>query len=392
MVRREHSSRPFKGAIDMMKTGVLLFALSCILPASAANGQYRTPSAFEGVEFKLVLADFLRSVGVNVDRGIAPDFTATGLPAGLELKTGAIEGKPDWGTAGRHIVQVSSDSLREEVKIEIPIRLRDTTWGFVIGGSVASQQASSFSQADPFLGFTLGYRMSVRPKFDFYLATQGIFTADARTAMAPEVDSAEGGQNDGPNGNADGLGTGNMDNAETMFENFLSSRQSFNFNAQFWLEGRISRSWGAGPYFSIGGSTVLDRNELEGEAVNLDPSNTSGESRTLDTSRVLTDNDIKMYYEAGLINRFYDSERKLLAHVILAFGDYEALQGLSLGGSESTCPSNICDNRDRFIGKLNVFPFGLGKTRTFMFGVDVNAGRGDDQVRFFIGFSQPFSP
>jgi hypothetical protein len=51
------------------------------------------------------------------------------------------------------------------------------------------------------------------------------------------------------------------------------------------------------------------------------------------------------------------------------------------------------DTRKRFIGKMRVFPGGLSTTfgeqlkLAPMFGVDINAGRGPDQIRFFTGFA-----
>ena len=76
-------------------------------------------------------------------------------------------------------------------------------------------------------------------------------------------------------------------------------------------------------------------------------------------------------------------DRRVFIENILAYGKYEGLQGLYAGK----------DTRNRFVGKLRLFPSGLNTAfgqqvrMTPMFGVDLNAGRGPDQIRFFTGFA-----
>lgn len=50
------------------------------------------------------------------------------------------------------------------------------------------------------------------------------------------------------------------------------------------------------------------------------------------------------------------------------------------------------DTRNRFVGKLRIFPLGLDLLNedspiTPMLGIDLNAGTGPDHIKFFSGFS-----
>jgi hypothetical protein len=168
--------------------------------------------------------------------------------------------------------------------------------------------------------------------------------------------------------------------AEQNDTTFIASRRSFDIEMHAWYEIPIGRILTAGPYAAIGGSTVLDKNELQDEAVKSpnDP------TKTLDTSKVSTSNDMDKYYEGGVIFNAYSGNVKdynLYIQAILAYGNYEALAGLSPGHN----------TKHRFIGKLRVFPMGLNRSffersiATPMFGVDINAGRGEDHVKFFFG-------
>ncbi|HEX6184186.1 MAG TPA: hypothetical protein VFZ44_09940, partial [Pyrinomonadaceae bacterium] len=101
-----------------------------------------------------------------------------------------------------------------------------------------------------------------------------------------------------------------------------------------------------------------------------------------------SDNDIKKYYEGGaLIN--INLNRDLFLQSILAYRHDEALAGLYKG--PASC--KFCDTRHRFIGKLRIFPSGLSRgfgrqiRMAPMFGVEVNAGRGPDHIKFFSGFA-----
>jgi hypothetical protein len=285
----------------------------------------------------------------------------------------------------------------------------DPTQAQLIGlapfGVVTSQQANSFSQADPFGGFVVGYMSRQAARYvckkltgaeswqrecvkvggskafsnkvdsndegtqrlervpNLNIRVQGLFQAAPRKASAPEQDSGED-------------------------QSFIASRKSFDIEAHMWYEmplpfsGNSTVLWW-GPYLAYGGSTVMDRNELRDEAVNKD---TDGAAANLDTSRVSTTNDMDRYYEAGLIFNYYRpdaADSNLYVQAILAYGNYEALGGLVNGH----------DTRKRFIGKLRVFPTGLNRSffeksvAAPMFGVDLNAGRGEDHVKFFVGMT-----
>lgn len=110
-------------------------------------------------------------------------------------------------------------------------------------------------------------------------------------------------------------------------------------------------------------------------------SGTSGSAAV--ASRVRADNDIKQFREVGFVNEFLLPNTKLFVQNIMAYGVYEGLR-------------NLVPNKDtskRFIARLRVFPDGLdrgfGRQTRFapMFGIDINAGRGPDHLRFFTGFA-----
>ena len=277
-------------------------------------------------------------------------------------------------------------------------------------GIVMSQQAESFSQADPFGGFIVGYMSRQAVKADcrqvadpgrkgrlvecvehgrpfknadsFYkgetrqtiaripnlnIRFQGLFQSTARTAEAPPEMTA---------GNPSSVGIQAENPSDTSF---IASRKSFDIEMHLWYEMPFRRSpilwWG--PYAAIGGSTVLSKNELLGEAVKKD-------GTTLDTNQTKANNDIDKYYEGGLIFNYYNNnpeDTSLYIQAILAYGNYESLADLR--------PQ--ANTKHRFIGKLRVFPQGLGRgffdhgVAAPMFGVDLNAGKGEDHLKFFVG-------
>jgi hypothetical protein len=257
--------------------------------------------------------------------------------------------------------------------------------GLMFGGSVISNQGQRFSQADPFFGFVAGY--TSRPLSNgrngrVNLRFEGLFTAQPRTATAP----AEQPTTAPPPGS--GL---NQDLP------FLSSRKSFDVNIQLWWERPImdSRYLSIGPYASIGASTALDNNELLGEDVRVDAKDagqattaTGGSEIKLDASQAQSDNDLKMYWEFGPLLSVRIPERGLFLQSMLTYGRYEALRGLYV---DSTGVERY-DTRKRFRGQLRIFPLGLARgfgkqtKMTPMFGVDLNASRGPDSLRFFSGF------
>jgi hypothetical protein len=171
---------------------------------------------------------------------------------------------------------------------------------------------------------------------------------------------------------AEGMGEDSM-----QMETFVASRKSFDVDIHYWLERSINDSpvlW-LGPYVGAGLSTALSGNELANEVVKKD-----GETVEPDEDDV--DNDAKFFFDAGAAANFYSSDTadgNLYVQVIAGYGFYQALHGVAPGSAI------------RFIGKLRVFPTGLNRgffqrgIAAPMFGVDLNAGRGDDHVKFFFG-------
>jgi hypothetical protein len=72
----------------------------------------------------------------------------------------------------------------------------------------------------------------------------------------------------------------------------------------------------------------------------------------------------------------------------LGYGRYESLAGFGKSG--------FSDSRNRFVGKLRIFPMFLDRDpegaadASPMFGVEINAGRGPDQIKFFTGIATAF--
>ena len=243
-------------------------------------------------------------------------------------------------------------------------------FGMIVGGNVISQQAQNFSQADPFLGFTAGYTSQWDRRLGinngrFNIRFQGLFNAAPRTAAAPPEDATATAATDAPD------------------LPFLSSRKSFDLDIHTFLEYRVlgSRYITLGPYFGIGASAALDKNELRDEEVRVEGDGTD-DSVELDTSRVVADNDLKSFYEFGPMFNVYLPDRGLFLQSMVGYGRYEALKGLYEG----------YDTRKRFVGKLRIFPLGLNRAfnntpLSPMFGVDLNASRGQDSLRFFTGFA-----
>jgi hypothetical protein len=267
--------------------------------------------------------------------------------------------------------------------------------GLMVGGMVVSQQAQNFNQADPFFGFIAGYTSKQRGDRGFgawrwNLRFQGIFTAAARAAQGanptPEGggDGTDGdGDGDGNGGNGNGGNGGTGSNPEDAFK-FIASRKSFDFDAHMWIDLWAANAFSIGPYVAWGASAAMDKNELRGEPVIVDNDNDDTED---EQGAVVTesesDNDIKQFREAGvLMNLKMGPDRRLFLQAIIARGWYEALKDLDRDD----------DTRNRFIGKLRIFPEGLdfdlgNRAITPMFGLEVNAGAGPDQVKFFTGFA-----
>lgn len=270
--------------------------------------------------------------------------------------------------------------------------------GLLLGGVVISQQAGKFSQADPFFGFNAGYGGMLSKSWRLNARFQGIFQAEAKKDEAPPKTV--------------------MVVDPTDFKPFLASRKAFNIEGNLWLDRSLNLGAGGsehvfwGPYFAWGASTYMDKSELLGDEglrvpnKELGPSATptptpapgtgSSDTTELDTTRAKIDNDLNAYREIGLIFNIYSdrgTRRNLFLQTILAYGDYEGLEGLYNAGPS---PSFWKDSRNRFIGKLRIFPTFLLDSRpdsnqSFMpmFGIELNAGRGPDQLKFFTGVAVP---
>jgi hypothetical protein len=243
--------------------------------------------------------------------------------------------------------------------------------GLLLGGSVISNQADNFTQADPFFGFITGYTSGrqcwLGSDTRFTIRAEGIFNVQPQAASAPEATAAAS-----PEASPTPLDP-------TSFTPFLASRKTFDLDLQFILDRRIDPRFRFGFWGMAGFSTYVDKNEVRNDETIT--TNTGTDDRTqLDASRAQATNDVKSFYEGGFIGSFY-SDSKLFMQGTTAYGNYEALKGLM--------PEH--NTRHRFIGRLRVFPIGIdaspegGSSLTPMFGVDLNAGRGPDQVKFFTG-------
>lgn len=259
-------------------------------------------------------------------------------------------------------------------------------FGMLFGGVVLSQQAQDYSQYDPFFGFQIGYGSRVfgswRNQQDSSLGMhwwafrvnariQGIFSTEGRTATAlpspmPTPDP------------------------DTSLQ-FIAGRQSFSTEASTWMEFRPLKAFSFGPYLAWGGTTVVNKNDLINQPVAINPT-TTGTSTFANESR--SDNDLKQYREKGVILHLRFPDYKFFTQAVLAYGKYEGLKGLDANTTGLVLPNyKENDTSRRFIGKLRIFPDGLKTSfgeqieATPMFGVDLNAGTGNDFLRFFVGYT-----
>ncbi|HEX8852449.1 MAG TPA: hypothetical protein VF754_03130, partial [Pyrinomonadaceae bacterium] len=259
--------------------------------------------------------------------------------------------------------------------------------GLLLGGVVVSQQAENFSQADPFMGFIAGYSHTGEGA-RLHWRVQGIFQVEPKKEEAPVE------------GEGEGDGDDDDDTVDpTDFRPFLASRKAFDVQTHAWIDwpfppvfGELTpnRNVRVGVYGAIGGTTYLQKNELRGdESVKVEDDDAGDENGQveLDPERAKIDNDINLFYEGGLIGSFLkdggkDSETTFM-QAIIGYGNYEGLAGLD--------PKH--NTRHRFVGKLRIFPMFLmnqadGNAKaTPMFGVEINAGRGPDQIKFFTGIA-----
>lgn len=294
--------------------------------------------------------------------------------------------------------------------------------GLLLGGTVVSQQAENLSQADPFMGFIVGYDDIPSNPFDpgwrLHWRVQSIFQVQPKKEEAPVEGTGEGEDTD------DGT------TEPPDFRPFIASRKSFDVEMSFWLDRparkylffgggckgitdaaeklkcenrpHVDPNFRIGPYFAIGGTAYVSKNELKGdESVKVEDSkDANGNDSTndqveLDVERAKVDNDIDIFYEGGLIGNFtkgaQEGKTKLFMQVKLGYGRYESLAGFNPGKS-----GFFNDSRNRFVGKLRIFPMFLDRDpegtadASPMFGVEINAGRGPDQIKFFTGIATAF--
>lgn len=281
-------------------------------------------------------------------------------------------------------VNCTNDAFKKAFPLLCPQR---GLTGLLLGGVVVSQQEKNFSQADPFFGFIAGYNST--PKGGggvLHYRVQGIFQVQPQTATAPKA-------------------TGSTPTTPTPvnpadFTPFLASRKTFDIDTHLWMDYPLGPGLvRVGPYIGVGASTFIDKNELKGDETVTKADTTSGADTKLDPSLGQASNDLKRYYEGGVIANFLRTDGKLFMTTQFLYGNYEALAGLVPGH----------DTRNRFVGRLRIFPTGIkvalsedpndkGVSMAPMFGVELNAGRGPDQLKFFTGIAisitkfKPFAP
>jgi hypothetical protein len=190
------------------------------------------------------------------------------------------------------------------------------------------------------------------------------------------------------------------------FKPFISSRKSFDAGVRLWYEApKLARFHTIGAYGLWGASTTMSKTELEGESALVQTKDVGdkkdngaaactvtagGGASTSSECAAKIDNDIKQFKEVGLWQKVDLFNKKLFLENMLGYGHYEALKGLA------PCPANDAkcvkhNTQNRFIGRLRITPDGLnqdlGGQRAFapFFGVEVNAGYGPDQIKFYIG-------
>jgi hypothetical protein len=295
--------------------------------------------------------------------------------------------------------------------------------GLLLGGTVISQQAENLSQADPFMGFIVGYDDIPSDPFDpgwrLHWRVQSIFQVQPKMEEAPVE-----GTGDGEDADDDGT----ADPAD--FRSFIASRKSFDVEMSFWFDRpakkflffgggckgikdllekekcekrpHVDPNFRIGPYFAVGGTAYVSKNELKGdESVKVEDTkdannnDSTNDQVELDVERAKVDNDIDLFYEGGLIGNFtkgaQDGQTKLFMQVKLGYGRYESLAGFNPGKT-----GFFNDSRNRFVGKLRIFPMFLDRDpegtadASPMFGVEINAGRGPDQIKFFTGIATAF--
>jgi hypothetical protein len=286
-------------------------------------------------------------------------------------------------------------------------------YGLLVGGAVVSQQAEDFQQADPFFGFIAGYTSKVRGgrrldaehlcdrdgqitdsqgffmtagdrtncyengkkvnqsgrnlsysyvltdgqktrtlrpvvpnTWRWNLRFQGIFQSSGRMAEATETTATTG------------TGSGGTTAANGMRDpfRFIASRKTFDSDIHAWIDFKPLNCFPSGHMPPSDSPPPSIKNELEGEPVTMPNSammgmGTGGAANAPVIVNSRSDNDIKGFYEGGMLMNIKLLNKSLFVQSILAYGNYEALKDLDRDNN----------TRHRFIGKLRVFPTGCSK-------------------------------
>ena len=351
----------------------------------------------------------------------------------IMVRRGGLQGVPQWaGGLVRAVVR------RPEIAKGLT--------AVMLAGAAASQQAQSFSQTDPSGGFLVGFsgggintdkwdcmsnpdkckdlfNCAINPNaivppdnntkganpcynllrqyaerkgkhgdMRFHFRLQGLFTSAPRAEEAPKLET--------PTAPTNSMALTAPDAIPPLpnLLPFLASRQSFDIESQAWIDFDFRNGVRLGAHAIWGGTTALNANELfSDENITIENPRQAFDNVNrliLDTKRAVSNADIKHFYETGLIASFFRNNNQLFMRTTLSFGDYQSLKGLSLivrpGETAFTDPST---NR-RFVGRLRIFPTGFNVggegsgndgNAAPLFGMDLNAGRGPDQLKFFFG-------
>lgn len=304
-------------------------------------------------------------------------YVPKGLAAGSDIRfKQAVKGTLSGASPPMGII--TKEDAAKAADIHGPVAL-------MVGGSVISNQSQDFSQVDPFFGLIAGYIGHRTKQGRFNIRFEGIFSASARKAEAPakSTTTTTGGGTTG--GGTTGGGTTASNTADLPF---LSSRKAFEAGMQLWWGFPVPGSGGLfelGPYAAYGTSSVLDKNELQNEPVKVGTGNGNigGNDVELDTTQVKANNDLKRYFELGMMADIFLPNHTVFIHATFTKGNFEAYDGLY----------DNYNTKNRFHGRLDIFPaglfrkFGEQKKVAPIFGIDLNASRGPDSLRFFSGFA-----
>lgn len=219
---------------------------------------------------------------------------------------------------------------------------------------------------DPFSSWKT-YRISFR--------FQGLFSAEGRTAVADPEPAA-------------GTPAATPDPDKSF--RFIKSQQSFTPEITAWAEFNPLGTFSLGPYVAYGSSSGFKNNPFEKEVIA--PQDESTEPVAATTK---TDTDAKRYFEAGAVWHLKFTPETYFLQLFTGYGNYESFKDLveKTPAVPGVSPAIFRKTEHRAIAKLRIFPdglkvnFGRQINASPMFGIDINAGRGPDYIRFFTGFA-----